>query len=195
MMATMTKQTYIRISIAAVIVLAVAGGVWYWYSQRAPSLDDAGTAAISIAPLASVSPLAVAYDAVPAGWKTYASASAGFKVSYPADWTPGACGTGCVGWAPVGAEAGKFEVGIVRSTGTLEEILKSAEPFMAGKEEIKAGANTWLKLTLQHPATGDIITSHFIAHNGKLFEFGTASSDAKVLESYGKMIASFVFTK
>ena len=192
MMANM--KSYLRIGIIIGIVVIAAAGVWYWQKSKTAS-EQLGTPAVSLVPLASVSPLAVSYDLVPADWKTYASPSAGFKVAYPADWTPSACGAGCVAWAPAGAPATQFALGIVRSDSTIEELLKSAAPFLAGKEEITVGANKWLKLTLQQPTTGDVYTSHFIMHNGKLFEFGMATTDKDVLAVYGKMIKSFVFTK
>gem|GEM_PF-3723830 len=187
-------KSYLRILIVVGVVLIAAGGVWYWQKSKTAS-EQLGTPAVSLVPLASVSPLAVSYDLVPADWKTYASPSAGFKVAYPSDWTPSPCGTGCIAWTPAGAPGTQPALGIVRSNNTIEELLKSAEPFLAGKEEITVGANAWLKLTLQQPTTGDIYTSHFIMRNGKLFEFGMATSDKDVVAVYGKMINSFVFTK
>jgi len=192
-------KTYIRILIAVGIVVIVAGGAWYWYTQRGvePVATDGlpTDSPLDIAPLASVSPIVLAYDAAPTGWKTYASASAGYSVSYPSDWQVGPCAPGCTGWAPPTAASGQYVLGIIESTGTIEELLASAEPYMAAKEEIKAGANTWLKLTLQQPMTGAVVTSHFISHGGRVFEFGTATSDADILKVYGSMIRSLVFTK
>lgn len=191
-MMPLMKPTNRIIIVVIAILLSVAS---IWYAQRRDAKQELGTPAVSLQPLASVSPLVVAYEPAASDWKVYASASAGFKVSYPANWTPGVCGAGCVAWAPAGSSATSFAVGIVRSNGTLADVLKQAEPFLVAKEEITAGANKWTKLTLQQPTTGDIITSHFIVHGGKLFEFGTATSDKKILDVYGAMIRSFVFTR
>lgn len=191
-------KSYTRILLIIGVVVLVALAVWKGTSksvsdQTAQIGDE--TATESLAPLASVSPIAIAYDAAPADWKSYASASAGYKVSYPADWSVGPCAPGCTGWAPPTAASGQFALGIIQSAGTIAELLTSAEPYLAAKEEVKAGANTWTKLTLRQPMTGDVITSHFIEHNGQLFEFGTAAADADILKIYGSMIRSFVFTK
>ncbi len=190
-------KSYTRILAVIGVVLVVAAGVWYWKFRDTTTvvIDATPSPSGSLVPLASVTPLPVAYDAAGADWKTYASASAGFKVSYPATWTVGECGPGCVGWVPPTGQPNQFAFGIIQSTSTIADVLKNAEPFLADRAEIKAGANTWVKLTLQQPTTGEVVTSHFIEHGGKLFEFGTATSDASVLAVYGSMIRSLVFTK
>ena len=166
---------YARILLIAGIIIAVAAAAWYLgHNQKAsdqvPADEMAGS---SVAPLASVTPLALSYDAAPDDWTTYASA--GFSVKYPADWTVGPCAPGCTGWAPTASA--QFVFGIIESDGKLDEILTSAQPYLAAKEDVTAGANTWTKLTLQQPTTGDVVTSHFIEHGGKLYEFGTATND------------------
>lgn len=192
-----SMKSYLRILIVVGVVLVVAAAAWYLMKDSKGGGDATLTPTPlgSIAPLASVSPLLVAYDAAGSDWKSYASASAGFKVSYPSDWNPSPCGPACVGWIPADAAEGQFALGIIRSTGTLAELIGSAQPYLAAQEEVKVGANTWTKLTLQQPTSGDIVTSHFIERGGYLFEFGTATSDAKILAVYGSMIRSFVFTK
>jgi len=188
-------KSYTRILLIIGVVVLVALAVWKGTSKSGTEPYVTVSPSESFAPLASVSPIAIAYDAAPADWKSYASASAGYKVSYPADWSVGPCAPGCTGWAPPTAASGQFALGIIQSAGTIAELLTSAEPYLAAKEEVKAGANTWTKLTLRQPMTGDVITSHFIEHNGQLFEFGTAAADADILKVYGSMIRSFVFTK
>jgi len=188
-------KSYIRILLIVGVVVLVALAVWKGTSKSGTEPYVTVSPSESLAPLASVSPIVVSYDVAPADWKSYASVSAGYQVSYPSDWTVGPCAPGCTGWAPPTAASGQFALGIIQSAGTIDELLASAEPYLAAKEEVNAGANTWLKLTLRQPMTGDVITSHFIAHNGQLFEFGTAAADADILKVYGQMIRSFVFTK
>lgn len=188
-------KNYIRILLVVGVIALAAVAVWKGTSKPSPAEQATDFPTPSIAPLASVSPIVIAYDAAPAGWKTYASTSVPFTVQYPADWVTGPCAPGCTGWAPPTTASGQFILGIIESEGTIAELLTSAEPYLAAKEEIKAGANTWTKLTLQQPMTGDVITSHFIEHNGMLYEFGTAASASDVLGVYGSMIRSLVFTK
>jgi len=188
-------KSYIRILLIVGVVVLVALAIWKGTGTPSDAPYVTVTPPEDFVPLASVSPIVLAYDAAPANWKTYASASAGFKVAYPADWTVGPCAPGCTGWAPPTAASGQFALGVIQSEGTMAELLASAEPYLAAKEEITAGANTWTKLTLRQPMTGDIITSHFIEHGGKLFEFGTAAAEEEILKVYGTMIRSFIFTK
>ena len=189
------KNTYIRIGIAVVVIALIGGGIWWFTRSKAPVVSDALHATESIAPLASVSPLAITYSTPPSDWKTYSSASMDFLVAYPSDWTYASCGTGCVGWAPPTATNGQLALGIVKSTTKLATVIEQAKPYLAKNEQVKIGAYTWTKLTLQHPTTGDIVTSYFIAHGSSLYEFGTATSDTSILAVYGQMLASFKFLK
>lgn len=145
--------------------------------------------------MASVSPLVMTYGATPKDWKTFSSTSMGFSVSYPPDWREGVCGTQCVGFSPSSTASDQFVLGILESTDTTENLLAKAQQYLVGKETVKLGTLSWLKLTLQQPQTGVAVTSHFIAHGPQLFEFGTATSDKDVISVYGKMIASFKFLK
>jgi hypothetical protein len=190
------KNPFIRIGIAVVVIVLVAGGVWlFTHKNNTPVLSDALHATSSIAPLASVSPFAIAYTTPPSDWKTYSSASMDFSVAYPSDWTFSDCGPQCVGWAPSTATNGQLALGIVKSTTKLAAVLEQAKPYIAKNEQVKIGANTWTKLTLQHPTTGDVVTSYFITHGASLYEFGTATADASILAVYGQMIDSFKFLK
>ncbi len=192
MMADMKSIT--RILIIAGIVILAALAVWRGVNRpQVATVSPIESASTS--PVASASPLVIVYDAAPAGWKTYSSASSDFTVSYPSDWNSGTCGQGCTGWSPAGAAAGQFALGIVESAGVLDDLLKTAAPYIVAREDIKAGANTWTKLALQQPQTGNVVTSHFIEHSGKIYEFGTASNDAASLAVYGSMIRSFTFLK
>ena len=190
-------KPYIRIHIIVGIIVIAALAVWKGVSHPGTATVSPTplSAATSVAPLASVSPLVLSYDEPGADWKKYATASADFTVSYPSDWTIGSCGTGCTGWAPATAGQGQFAVGVIESAGTLSDIVSKAQPFLVRQEQVKEGANTWTKLTLQQPTTGDIVTSHFIQHGKNIVEFGTATSDADILKVYGSMIRSFTFTK
>jgi hypothetical protein len=185
-------KNYIRISLIVGVVVLAAVAVW-WFTKTDTPAEVANLS--GQVPLASVTPVAIAYDTPPADWKTYSSASAGYSVSYPADWTFGPCAPGCMGWAPPTSPSGQFVMGIIETEGTIEALLTSAEPYLAAKEEIKAGDNTWTKLTLQQPMTGDVVTSHFIEKDGILYEFGTATDDTALLVIYGTMIRSFTFMK
>ena len=188
-------KSYSRILLIVGVIVVAALGIWKLTGTPAAPEQTGDIPTPSIVPLASVSPLVMAYDAAPADWKAYATASFPFTVSYPADWTVGPCAPGCLGWTPPTGASNSFALGIIEQQNTMEELLASAEPYMAAKEEVTVGANTWLKLTLQHPMSGDVITSHFIAHNGKLYEFGTASQEPDIIAVYGSMIRSLVFTK
>jgi hypothetical protein len=190
-----SKRTLIIVGVAVVIVV---GAAWFWFSRNTgPTLSDSLHTTKSIAPLASVSPLVIQYTTPPADWKTYASASLNFSVSYPPDWKEQACGTGCVGWEPASAQQGQPVLGVIKSTNTLATVLTEAKPYLVKQETIKIGALSWTKLTLQHPTTGDIVTSHFIQRGSSLYEFGTGASDkeADILKVYGEMLASFKFLK
>lgn len=189
-------KSYIRILIIVVGIVVVGLALWKVLPRSASTNVAASpTPSGSIVPLASVSPVVIAYDAAPSDWKTYSSASMGFSVMYPADWHFGSCGEQCVAWAPATATDGQFALGIIKSTGTLADLITKAQPYLAAKQTITAGANTWTKLTLQQPTTGDVVTSHFIAHGANLFEFGIAASTADVVAIYGKMLSSFKFLK
>jgi len=118
-----------------------------------------------------------------------------FSVAYPSGWTYASCGVECVGWAPSTAANGQLALGVVKSTTKLATVIEQAKPYLAKNEQVKIGANTWTKLTLQHPTTGDIVTSYFITHGSSLYEFGTATSDASILAVYGQMLDSFTFLK
>lgn len=181
----------IRILIGVGIIALV--GIAIWKGTSKPSVLQQATEfpTPTLAPLASVSPVVIAYDQAPADWKTYATAS--YSVRYPADWIAGSCGApGCTGWAPLTASS-QFVFGIIEYTESLDNFLASASPYIAAREEVTAGTNTWLKLTLQQPLNGLVITSHFIARGAKLYEFGTATADPALLEIYGKMIGSVIF--
>jgi hypothetical protein len=189
-------KSYIRILIVVVGIVLVGLVLWKVLPRSSSTnLAASPTPSGSIVPLASVSPLVIAYDAAPSDWKTYSSASMGFSVSYPSDWRFGSCGIQCVAWAPTSAAEGQFALGIIKSTGTLADLLTKAQPYLANKQTVTAGSNSWLKLTLQQPTTGEIVTSHFIAHGTNLFEFGIATSDASTIAVYGKMLSSFKFLK
>jgi hypothetical protein len=188
------KTLFIRIGIIVGIVVVAALGTWWFTRSKPPVVSDSLHTTESIAPLASVSPLTIAYPTPPSDWKTYSSPSMGFSVRYPSDWTTSSCGTGCVGWATSSAPD-QLLLGIVKSIGTLAKVLEEAKPYLAAQQQVKVGANTWTKLTLQHPTTGAIVTSYFITRGSSLFEFGTATDNADILKTYGTMIASFTFLK
>jgi hypothetical protein len=73
--------------------------------------------------------------------------------------------------------------------------LTKAKPYLAAKQTVAVGPNTWTKLTLQQPTTGEVVTSHFIARGANLFEFGIAAANADAVAVYGKMLNSFRFLK
>ncbi len=188
------KHSIIRIAIIVGIIALVGAGVW-WFTRGAPEISDIPSADESITPLASVSSPAIAYGSVPDGWKTYASPSFGFSVEYPSNWIVGSCGAQCIGWAPSSATDGQLAVGISKSTTTLDDVLTDAKAFLAAQETVKLGSVTWLKLTLQHPVTGAVITSYFTARGSSVYEFGTATDDTDILNVYGTMLSSFKFLK
>ena len=119
----------------------------------------------------------------------------GFSVAYAPGWRVQGCGADCVAWAPPTTASSQFILGIIKSTGTIADLLIKAQPYLIAREDIKIGALSWLKLTLRQPQTGTAVTSHFIAHGAQLFEFGTASSEPAIIAAYGRMIASFRFLK
>jgi len=137
----------------------------------------------------------MAYATAPKDWKTYSSASFGFSVAYPSDWSVGPCGSECVGWAPPTGASNQFAIGIIKSSNTIDDLLTKAEPYLIAKEEVKLGTLSWLKLTLRQPQTGSLVTSHFVARGKDMYEFGTAATEADIVAIYGRMIASFRFLK
>jgi hypothetical protein len=186
---------YIRTLIVLGIVVLVGLAIWRGMSRPPVASGPEVSLAPSGTPATIVTPLTIAYDPAPKDWKSYSSASMNFSISYPSDWTSGICGPQCVGWTPPGTASNQFVVGIIESTGTLEDLEKKAEPYLVKKEDIKIGALTWLKLTLRQPQTGSVVTSHFIVKGDRLYEFGTAQSDPAIITAYGRMIASFKFLK
>lgn len=188
-------KSYIRILIVAGIVVLAALAVWRGVSRPQIASAPGASDSPSVSPVASASPLALVYDPAPKGWATYSSKSMGFSVAYPPDWRVGACGSQCVGWSPPTVASKQFALGIIESTGTIEDLLKKAEPYLLAKENIKVGGLSWIKLTLRQPQTGATVTSHFVSRGAQLFEFGTATSDSEIIAAYGRMIASFKFLK
>ena len=188
-------KSYTRILIIAGIVVLAALAVWRGVSRPQVASILGATDSPSVSPLASISPLTIAYDTAPKNWISYSSASMGFSIAYPPDWRVGVCGPQCVGWAPSTTASGQFALGLIKSTGTTEELLTKAEPYLIAKEDIKIGGLSWLKLTLRQPQTGTAITSHFVVRGAQLYEFGTASSEPDIISAYGRMIASFKFLK
>lgn len=188
-------KTFTRILIIAGIVVLAGFAVWRMVNRTQVATAPGATESPSLSPTASISPVTIVYDAPGKDWKTYSSTSMGFSVSYPPDWKVGVCGPQCVGLSPLATASTQFVLGILESTGTMEDLLGKAQPYLVAKQTVTAGANTWQKLTLRQPDTGTGVTSHFIAHGAQLFEFGTATSDSAVLSVYGKAIASFKFLK
>jgi hypothetical protein len=187
-------KNYIRILIVVVIVV-VGGFAIYKGTSRSPVNAPTLSSLPSGTPAALVTPVAIAYNPAPKDWLKYSSASMNFAVSYPKDWHVGACGLDCVGWAPPTLASTQFALGIIESSGSLDDLLKKAEPYLVKKEDVKVGNLDWIKLTLRQPQTGEAVTSHFIASGTKIYEFGTATSDPAIISVYGSMIASFKFLK
>jgi hypothetical protein len=188
-------KSYIRILIGVGIVALVGVAVWFGTHRLQIASVPSSSESPSVSPVASASPLVLSYTAAPKDWPVFSSKSLGFSVAYPGDWHTGACGADCEGWAPASLASGQFVLGIIKSTGTLDDVLTKAQPYLVAKEDIKIGALTWLKLTLRQPDTNAIFTSHFIVHGTVLYEFGTASPEPAIVATYGSMIASFKFLK
>lgn len=188
-------KNYIRILIVAGIVVVAGLAVWMGTKRSSVATVPSASVVPSGTPAALVTPLDIAYDTAPKDWKTYSSASMNFSIAYPADWRVGVCGPQCVGWAPPTVASTQYVLGIIESTGTIDDLLKKAEPYLVKKEDIKAGGLSWIKLTLRQPQTGAVVTSHFIVKGDRLYEFGTATTAPDVITAYGRMIASFKFLK
>lgn len=188
----MTSKTLVRAAIVLGVVILVALAAWRGSKisksggMAGPSKDSGATA--------SSSPVTIAYDAADADWAVYSSASLNLKVSYPKDWKHGSCGATCIAFGR-NAKDGQFVTGISVTANTLVDIASKAAPYIIARQEAKVGDITWTKLTLKQPTTGDLFTSHFTEHKGKLYEFGIGSTDAANISVYGKMLSSFSFLK
>jgi hypothetical protein len=140
-------------------------------------------------------PAMISYDtAAPADWVSYASPSAGFRLSYPKDWAPGPCGPGCVAFGPASA-SGQLLIGVTVSTQSLADVASQAAPYQLSQGTVTIGSATWLKVVLKEPYTGALFTSHFLFHAGKLYEVGMATQQQSAADVYGKMLRSFSLTK
>ena len=189
-------KSYIRIPIVVGIVAVAAIAVWRGVSRPQVAVAPTPSESASVSPVASASPLVIAYTAAPKDWPIYSSKSLGFSVAYPKDWVAGTCGPDCVGWTPPTLASGQFVLGVIKTAGTtLDDVLTKAQPYLIAREDITAGTLTWLKLTLRQPDSGAMFTSHFIINGTSLYEFGTASTEPDVIAAYGRMIASFKFLK
>lgn len=133
------------------------------------------------------------YDEPESDWITYASESLNFSMQHPASWIPENCGPACVAWATT-EDTEDLIVGVNITEDTLDSLLEQAAPFAIASSTLSFNNITWERVTLQHPVLGGTITSHFAAHNGKVYEFGTTSDDTELLETYSRMLRSFRFT-
>jgi len=178
-----------------VIVGLIVFAVW-----RGGFLKGTGTAtptpevSASGTPLVPQTPPPISYGKAPADWPVYSSASLGFKVSYPKDWVEASCGPSCVAWALASSSDTLF-AGVTVSSGSLADTITQAKPYIVASASVTVNGITWTRLSLQHPVTGEIFTSHFVQRGTKLVEFGISVTTPALVTEYGQMLNSFAFTK
>jgi len=187
----MNSRLIIRITLSIAVVGLFALALWRGIT---PSDIPQRTAAPA-AETASVSlPGPLTYAPAAANWQSFSSASLGFSVRYPKDWTSAYCGTDCIAFA-LASDAEQLVMGISVGNGALADLVAQAAPYIVASESARVGATDWLRLTLQQPQTGDIFTSHFTERAGRLFEVGINSTDPALLNLYASVIRSLIFTK
>lgn len=187
------KKNLIR-ALIAIVVLGAIVFAFYKVTHKSSAFPEGGNPDATLTPLPSVTPLSINYGTTDASWTTYASASAGFTVKYPHDWTVTPCGSGCVSWAPPG-QPDQPIAGITVSEGTLSTVLDQAGPYLVASESLKVGSVQWLKLSLQQPTTGDLFTTFFVQHGTKIYEVGVSTIPQDTLDQFGALLKSFTFTK
>lgn len=180
-----------RIALGAAVVGLFALALW----RGTTSSVTPATTPEPVADTASLSlPGPLTYAPAAAGWQSFSSASLGFSVRYPKDWTSAYCGPDCIAFA-LASDAEQLIMGISVGDGVLADLVAQAAPYIVASESARVGATDWLRLTLQQPQTGDIFTSHFTERAGRLFEVGINSTDPALLELYASVIRSLTFTK
>lgn len=190
----MNSRLLIRIGLGVLIVGLILAAAWRMGFVKNP-FHRSGTAGVSASPTpGQEAPPTLSYDKTPADWLTYASASLGIKISYPRDWVTEPCGTACVAWAQASSSKDLFS-GITVTDGTLADTLAQAKPYVVASSSVTLNGTVWTRLSLRHPVTGTIFTSHFTQRGKKLIEFGTSTSDPLLIKEYGQMLNSLTFTK
>lgn len=187
----MNTRLIVRIALSIAVVGLFALALWRGVTPSVvPSASPSPVADTASASL----PGPLAYAPAGAEWQSYSSSSLGFTVRYPRDWTTASCGSGCVAFA-LASDAEQLVMGISAGPGTLTDLLAMAAPYIIASESARVGTTDWLRLTLQQPQTGEIFTSHYVEHAGKLFEVGINKTDPALLNVYGSIIRSLTFTK
>ena len=190
----MNSRILIRIGLGVVIVGLIVAAAWrggYLKFPQKASTSPGATASVSPG---QETPPPLSYEKAPSDWPVYASASMGIKVSYPKDWVVSSCGPSCVAWALASSSENLFS-GITVTQGLMADTIAQAKPYVVASSSVTLNGITWTRMSLRHPVTGSIFTSHFTQHGKQLVEFGTSSTDTLKVREYGQMLNSFTFTK
>ncbi|HUO75806.1 MAG TPA: hypothetical protein VMU12_02755 [Candidatus Paceibacterota bacterium] len=190
----MNSRILIRVGLGIVIVGLIVAAAWrggYLKNFSGPATSPEVSASPS--PVAETPPT-FTYAKAPSDWPVYSSASLGFKVPYPKDWVVASCGESCVAWALASSSQDLFS-GVTVTDGLLADTLTQAKPYVVASASVTLNGIVWTRLSLRHPVTGEIFTSHFVQRGTKLVEFGISSVDPVLVKEYGQMLDSFVFTK